>query len=150
MSDNWITLIPTDPYFVPTKENLASALSLLKQFVPDADEVESISSDKVMFVDCGGNWSGVLCPKCNVDLEDWFFSDAMETAHADQFRNLVQAVPCCGASISLNDLNFVWAVGFARCKLEAMNPNIRDLSAEQIRLIETALQHSVRRIWIHI
>jgi hypothetical protein len=36
-------------------------------------------------------------------------------------------------------------VGFARFCLDAMNPNVADLTAEQVAAIEAALGHPVRR-----
>lgn len=41
----------------------------------------------------------------------------MDTAHESQFENLELIVPCCGASQSLNDLDYRWPVAFARSRL---------------------------------
>ncbi|WP_245497711.1 hypothetical protein [Rhizobium leguminosarum] len=96
---------------------------------PGADEVKSSFEDEVRFYDPGENWSGVECSACGADAEEWW-GEAMETASADGFKDLVTVAPCCGATVSLNDLRYVWPAAFGRFALEAHNPGIGDTTWE--------------------
>ena len=149
MSDNWLKFIPTAPNYRPPLPAAETAKALLASFVPDADEVVFTFSDTVEFVHNGGNWEGVKCPACGADAEPWW-TDAMNTANKTRFSKLEVTAACCGASVSLNELDYPWPVGFAKFVLEAMNPNCNDLTAEQIRQISDCLGCEVRRIWVHI
>lgn len=149
MSDNWLQFIPSDPDFQPTISSAEAARQLLASFVPDADEVNAEFKSSKQFFHPGGNWSGVKCPACGADLEEWW-EQAMGTASKTAFANLAVSTPCCGASTSLNDLNYVWPAGFGRFVLEAMNPNIENLTPSQENQLAERLGRELRKIWVHI
>ena len=150
MSDNWLVFIPTDPEALPSRAAADRAVELLKTFVPEAyGEVLAKFAERTVFHCGGGNWSGVICPKCGTDVEGWWI-DAMDKAWASEFKNLSVTTPCCRHSTTLNDLNYVWPAGFSRFVLEAMKPNIRQTTAEQDRALSEALGLKLRKIWIHI
>ncbi|WP_261336937.1 hypothetical protein [Rhizobium leguminosarum] len=107
LSDTILRYVPADPYWQPSPENASKAISLLETIVPGADEVKSSFEDEVRFYDPGENWSGVECSACGADAEEWW-GKAMETASADGFKDLNTGAPCCGATVSLNDLRYVW------------------------------------------
>jgi len=149
MSDNWLIFIPTDPDALPSRAAADKAVELLKTFVPEAYEVLAKFSERTEF-HCGcGNWSGVNCPKCGTDVEEWW-KDAMDKAWESEFKNLSVTTPCCGHSTTLNDLNYVWPAGFSCFVLEAMKPNIRQTTAEQDQALSEALCLKLRKIWVHI
>ena len=116
---------------------------------PRADEVVFEFTDTVEFVHPGGNWSGVKCSACGADAEPWW-NDAMHAAYRTKFSELEVTVPCCGARVSLNDLEYAWPAGFARFVLEAMNPAIKDLTEGQLKQLSDCLGCDIRRIWVHI
>jgi hypothetical protein len=149
VSDNWIQFIPADPGYRPKIPAAETAKILLASFVPDADEVSFKFTDNVEFIHPGGNWSGVKCPACGADAEPWW-KDAMNTAYKTRFSNLQVAAACCGASVSLNELDYLWPAGFAKFVLETMNPNVRDLSDDQTQQLSKCLGCDLRRIWVHI
>lgn len=150
MSDNWLMFIPADPTALPTQTGADKAVELLKRFAPDAgDDVRAKFSDKVEFHDCGSNWSGVKCPRCSGDIEEWW-GDATDNAYKSRFEDLRVTTPCCGHSTTLNDLNYVWPAGFARFVLEAKNPNVKQTTAEQDRELSEALGFDLRKIWRHL
>ena len=60
LSDTWIALIPEDPYFVPIEARRVLALNRFMELAPDADQIEIILSDQVMFFDCGANFERVI------------------------------------------------------------------------------------------
>lgn len=149
MSDNWLQYVPKSPTFRPTEEAAAQALSLLYALLPDAESVESILQKEVSFFDAGGNWSGVQCSACGTDAEPWW-SDAMSEAAKSGFSSLQCVAPCCGASVSLNDLRYLWPAGFGSYVIEAMNPNSTGLSAAQLAQLEAILGCELQEIPLHI
>jgi hypothetical protein len=147
MSDCILRIIPRDPGHLPGPAAQGDALALIRILLPTAAEVRAIVHDEIVFVDPGGNLESVACPRCAQQLSLTWWSDAMGIAHALRFSDLVTAVPCCGARLSLNDLDYSWPAGFARFLIEAREPPLRDwLDADAVARIETALATRVRQI----
>lgn len=149
MSDNFLRFIPTDPGFVPSSEGSASALQALRAWMPEAHEVTAAVSAEIQFVDQGANFERVFCSACGVELPIGAWLEALERARLAEFRDLGIVMPCCGARSSLNELRLEWPAGFARFVLEAMNPNIPDLSDRQHARLEQILGTRLRKIWAH-
>jgi hypothetical protein len=146
MADTFLRLIPRDPTFVPSVSARERAQAVVRGVVPYADELAWQVTRDVRFVDCGGNFETVTCPRCGQDLGEWW-SVAMEAGHAQQFRDLRATLPCCGLRTSLNDLVYTMPAGFARCVLEVQNPTIESLPDQARRRIEQTLGCPVRVIW---
>lgn len=146
MSDTILRYVPADPYWQPSPEAATKAVSLLETIVPGADEVKSSFEDEVRFYDPGENWSGVECSACGADAEEWW-GEAMETASENGFKDLNTVAPCCGATVSLNDLRYIWPAAFGRFALEAHNPGIGDTTEEQDRKMAECLGSPLRKIW---
>ncbi len=138
MTDHFLILIPTDPHYTPPPERAQAANDYLMSVLPEADDIVWAGSDHVEFVDCGDNFTRVICPACGTELpmSDW--RQMMDVAFANQFADLQITMPCCGAVGSLNDLHYEWPAGFARFSLEALNPNA-DLDDQQIHAVEDML-----------
>jgi hypothetical protein len=149
MSDNWLQFIPTEPQYQPTTEMAERARALMATFVPKADAVSAEFKSSIEFFHPGGNWSGVKCPICGTDAEGWW-GPAVSAASMKQFIDLAITTPCCGASVSLNDLRYVWPAGFGRFVLKAMNPNIPDLQYDEEAQLRTILGCNLRKIWLHL
>lgn len=150
MSDNWLLVIPSDPKFVPSEPAQQEAMKQLRSFVPAASSVDVTTSKEIRFIDCGGNWSGVRCPRCDSDVEAWFFAEMTRVFDESRFQGCSAVIPCCGMSILLEDLRFGCPVGFARFMLEAVNPDVPSLSSEQTIALEKTLGCSIKQIWRHI
>jgi hypothetical protein len=149
MSDSWLQLVPTDPHFRPTPDRSESARKLLASFVPQADEVLAEEKEAVEFFHPGGNWSGVECPACGADIEDWW-QEMLDAAEEEGLDNLVRVTGCCGAEVSLNELRYIWPAAFGSFALVAMNPNVENLSAEQKAELEGQLGCELRAVWTHL
>lgn len=149
MSDSFLRYVPVDPRFQPEPAAADHAKALLASYLPEAQAVVAEFSDQVQFVDPGENWSGVFCPHCNADAEPWW-SDAVSRAYEDRFRSLDITMPCCGVVVSLNDLRYVWPVAFGRFVLEAMNPNVKGLSAPQMSALAQVVGCPLREIAAHV
>jgi len=148
MSDNWITFIPTRPDHVPSPQAQQVARDLLAQVLPDA-EVTARVCEQIELVHPYENWSGVRCPLCKADLEDWYV-EAVQAASESAFADLTVITPCCGGTTNLNELDYVWPAGFSRFRIEAMNPNVKDVDAEVVKRLESILGCPLRRIWQHL
>jgi hypothetical protein len=115
--------------------------------VPHADEVSSEAKDGIQFFHPGSNWSGVECPVCGSDAEEWF-DDVLD--QAEGFENLMRRTGCCNAKVSLNELRFIWAAAFGSYALVAMNPDIEELPVAQQSELERELGCVLRQVWTHL
>jgi hypothetical protein len=149
MSDNWLNLVPNDPYFIPSSERAERARELLSSFLPQAEETSAEARESVEFFDPGSNWSGVECPKCGIGIEGWW-EEMMESAAQEGFESLDRVTKCCGAEVSLNELRFIWPAAFGSFALVAMNPNVENLSASQMAALEEQLGCGLRTVWTHL
>jgi len=149
MSDNWLKFIPDKPTFQPNPEAAEYARSLLASFVPKADNISIEFNEFVTFFDPGANWSGVKCPMCGADVEEWW-QEVMGVAAEKDFQDLLVITSCCGNEISLNNLQYVWPAAFGRFVLEAKNPNITDFSFIQQDQLEKILGCTLRQVWMHL
>ena len=150
MSDNWITIIPASADYIPSREARQKALSLFRSIAPHADDIREESSEIVRFIDCGGNFERVKCPNCDTDANLTWWQERMD--HEEKLGYPLQnlAMPCCGARKTLNQLNYDWPQGFARCSVAALNPDIPDLTNEQMKAFESVLGCRVRKVLQHL
>lgn len=150
MSDDWIQIIPTDPTFVPDEPSARAVIALMRTLAPNAERVDAIDEAKVVFVDAGVNFESVCCNSCGTILDlDWW-SDQVDSADAKDFSDLTATTPCCGQSTTLNDLDYDWPQGFARWRVEVMNPGVGRLRPDDQQRLAAALGHPVRVIYTHI
>jgi hypothetical protein len=150
MSDSYIVLIPEEVDHVPSLDARRRALELLRRFAPDAEAVKEEATPEVRFMDCGENFERVLCPACGAELDaEWWRDRVDEEMNAGCPLQPLE-MPCCQTKANLNELKYEWSQGFARFSLEAMNPNIFDLTAEQVKALEAALGCRIRKILQHI
>jgi hypothetical protein len=149
MSDNWLRYVPVDPQLQPSPLAAKAAEALLVAFFPEAEEVNSEFTESVAFIDPGANWSGVQCPCCGADAQAWW-DDAMSVAADAGFTSLSVRASCCGAMTSLNAMRYVWPAAFGRYVIEAMNPNVKSLSANQLSQLATTLGGPITEVAVHI
>jgi hypothetical protein len=148
MSDNWVHIISTSPEFVPADDDVVRrALDIVRTTAPRSDEIETALTDRPEFFDCGSNWSGVKCPRCHADLEgawgDWMSA-------ADETGKLQVVATCCGAQLSLDELDFGWPCGFARFAISARNPDLAEFPRAKLRELGRLLGTDLRIIWQHL
>lgn len=148
MSDDYLQFIPQDPYRLPEPEAQQAAVQLLRGLLPQAESISVQISEHPQFVDAGSNFEAVRCPFCSTVVLEWW-QDAMDQAYADHFSQLAVTLPCCGRATSLNDLDYSWPQGFARCILRVHNPGRSAFDSSEVMLVATALGGSLRMIWTH-
>jgi len=145
-----LRLVPGDPDVLPSPDARREAQELFTSFVPGADVARAIVTDDVQFIDCGSNLERVLCPNCYADLlpeDQW--GTLMDAAYQTHFTILCLPMPCCGAMLSLNELEYDWPAGFGRFVLKARNPGIAALDPAMLNRIESVLGCRLRTIWAH-
>ena len=149
MSDNWLRYVPSDPRFQPTPSAVEQAKVLLMSYLPQSEEVTAEFFESPQFIDPGSNWSGVSCSSCGANAEPWW-DEAVSRAADQGFSSLEVHAPCCGAKVSLNELRYEWPAAFGSFVLEAMNPNRKGLSDEQLEQLGRVLGGAVREVAQHL
>ena len=154
MSENVLSIIPTDPRWQPGHQRVVRARLLLAKLAPDPDRDESDLKaawhETITVVDCGGNLERITCPLCGAVIDTEWWGDLLEERCDAGFDNLIATVPCCGGHASLNDLEYEWPCGFARFELALWNPGRDRLTDQELSAIAHALGHPVRQILAHI
>lgn len=127
MSDSLLRLIPKEPGFVAPAAVQEAVLALLQPAFPKAGAVAVRCSDEPAFVDAGANFEAVFCPFCERELDQGWWSDAMERAVSADFADLAVTLPCCRRPTTLNDQRYDLPRGFARLVFEIQNPDQDDV-----------------------
>ena len=146
LSDNYTTLSPDSPHFVPPAWSQREAVALFKAIAPAADEVTAQASDSIQFFGCGGNFERILCSECANEIDATWWGHRMHEEAGSGFPLLPLEMPCCRKRRTLNELIYQRPQGFARFSLTALNANIGDLSEGQKREFEQILGCRLRKI----
>ncbi|MFD9004067.1 hypothetical protein ACFV0T_24405 [Streptomyces sp. NPDC059582] len=155
MSDDVLSIIPTDPRWQPERDAVDRAVSLAEKPAPGvvdgADvEIDVMWHDVVTVVDCGGDLQSVGCPLCRASIATEWWRDLLEDHCDDGFTTLAIQVPCCGGSITLDALEYDWPCGFARFEIAIWNPERLWFGEDELTALGDALGHPVRQIRAHI
>ena len=86
MSTDHLSIIPTDPLWVPAAEAAERARAILARVYPGAREVSLSWYEDPVFVDQGGNFERIRCPGCRNDLAIEWWQERMDEAYARDFR----------------------------------------------------------------
>jgi len=151
VSDDFVTLVPVDPHYVPNAEQVKDAEGLARSMFPQADGISPQRSDGIRLFDAGSNFESVTCAGCGAQIElDWWQKAMDADFNGAGFRLRPHVVPCCNQSYNLDQLNYDWPQAFGRFGFEFMNPNVGILPAEAVAALETALGTSLRVIYAHL
>ena len=144
---NCIQLIPADPTAVPASDAADQAVRLLRRYMPRAEDITVYASPTIRFFHPGENWTGVDCPACGKSADGWW-----DEARTDAITTQVLTIkaPCCGAEMSLNEMDFDSPSGFARFVLEAANPRMDGLELNEIKELEALLGLPLRQIYVQL
>ncbi|GAB3880709.1 hypothetical protein [Microbispora bryophytorum] len=155
MSDDILSIIPTDPYWQPARDAAERAAAIVADLAPgkpdgvDA-EVDVEWHDNVAVIACGANLERIGCPHCGASIDTEWWHDLLETHSDEGFANLAVKTPCCGADSSLDALEYDWPCGFARFEIAVWNPQRAWFSDAELAVLGAALGHPVRQIRAHI
>ena len=154
MSDSYIRLIPADPSWQPAPEAADAATAYVRSLFAGpgdgADEVAHEYFEKVEFIDAGENTERVTCPSCREEIGLEWVVGVISERYPD-LGDLGVNVPCCGAALSLNDLEYDWPVGFARFEITVLNGtrDVYELQPAELTTVEELLGHPVRQVLAH-
>ncbi len=154
MSDFYVSVIPTDARWWPARAAAAEAESYVRRIFSDPDGDQEITVefyDRITAVDAGENLARIGCPRCGDDIPlDWY-EDLLEQTEGE-FDSLDLPVPCCGALVALDALEFDWPCGFARFEIAVRNPAREqyEFSVEELDALAVILAHPMRQILTHI
>lgn len=157
MSTNILSIIPTDPFWVPGAAAAEVARLILARVYPGAREVALEWHEDPVFADQGENFEKVRCPGCHSDLPIDWWQDQMDEAYATNFQVLTVHLTCCGRDSTLNDLVYSWPAGFAKFVLFAESPeragtgdrfviDARPLDSGELAVRANPLGHPVRQV----
>ena len=152
MSASLITVIPTNPRWVPTEDQERRAVALVEDYLRDHHEFTVERPDGVTLYDSRENFESIHCPFCaaELDIQPWW-TDQLDAAYDVDtgFASLDTTTPCCEKPVSLNDLTYHFPMGFASWAVSVLNTPC-DLSDGAIREIEEALGHPIRVVYAHL
>jgi hypothetical protein len=143
MTETFLIIIPADPDAQTNDEIAEAACVALEAMFPDAQDISYDMFDEVRFIDPGVAFDSVHCPACGKDADPWWPA-AMDKAARLEFDDLDVVTKCCKAPISLNDMKYAPAAGFARFVIVVENSGVVDLNASQRGAVEAALGGPVR------
>ncbi|MFC9077893.1 hypothetical protein ACFTY7_12815 [Streptomyces sp. NPDC057062] len=153
MSDSYLTVIATDPYWQPRRDAADRAAAVLSGMLPDDDArrgLQAMWHDDVEVVVCGASLEKISCPHGAAHVSSHWWAQAVSARCDEGFSTLLVVVPCCEVQTSLNELVYDWPMGFARFRIEVLYPNRAWLTGEELARVADALGHPVRQILIHI
>jgi hypothetical protein len=153
VSEDHLILIPTDPYWQPGRDAADRAAAALAALLPDdriGGAVEVCRCDTVAVVDCGANLERISCPRCGAGIAVGWWAEAVSERADGDFSTLDVTVPCCGARTSLDELAYDWPMGFARFRIEVVEPGRGWLTGPELASVADALGHPVRQVHRHL
>jgi hypothetical protein len=106
MSDHFIVVMPIDPAFVPSRHTQRAALALFRPMVPQADEVEIETRERIQLIDCGENFESIRCPACGLMMTIEWWQERMGEDYDGGFALRRFTMPCCRAPTTLNELRY--------------------------------------------
>lgn len=148
MSDCILKIAPQNPFYKVSEPLLQKSRDFLEANIY-CDSIEVKCCMTPIFVDCGSNLERIVCPNCHSELPFDWWGEAMNKAYESEFTSLETVLPCCGLTISLNDLEYHFPCGFACCVIEILNP-VFDSEDYIIDSIQKILGINVRIIKAHI
>jgi hypothetical protein len=151
MSDDFIVLVPRDPKFAASVVAQKRVTDVLRRLAPSADSIEPEVSDAIRFHDAGANFEGVACPRCAAEISiDWWQERMDEDERGEGFILEPYAAPCCGASLSLNDLVYESPQAFGRSSWTVQNANVGELSQMALQELESAAGTPLVAVYQHL
>ena len=151
MSDNVLSVIPTDPRWQPGQAEAEHARDLTARLTPErADQIEVMWHEAISVIDCGDNLQTIACPHCGGDIDTEWWADLLEERCEEGFDDLSAVVPCCDRRTDLNSLNYDWQCGFARFEIAIWNPQRDWFTDPEAAMIAEALGHPIRQVMAHV
>ena len=146
MSEHYLVVIPADPAVALPETAEAVRMALAEMTGGTESRVKDYG--KLQFIDAGENFERTACPGCAAEIPNetwqaWMASDW----HGDEGFHLHRhETPCCGASVTLNELDYQSPQGFARWFVSARNAGRGPLTSEELARLEAVAGLKLRAI----
>ncbi|ATZ29054.1 hypothetical protein ACFZBM_31360 [Streptomyces lavendulae] len=155
MSDDVLSIIPSDPQWQPDRDVVDRVIALVEDLAPGVVdgvdvEIDATWHDVVTAVDCGDNLERIGCPLCQAAIDTEWWGDLLEAHCDDGFTTLAIEVPCCGGSTTLDVLDYDWPCGFARFEIAIWNPERLWFGEGELTALADLLGHPVKQIRAHV
>jgi hypothetical protein len=150
MSDQYIIVIPESPDFVPDQTKQQQSISYFRSITPPDTKIEASVTNQIQFIDCGSNFESIECPDCgaNIEIQTWQSWMGIDFYNGGFILNL-HKVSCCHRDHTLQELRYHFPQGFARFQIKALNPDISQLTPDQLIEFTQVLGCPVRAIYRH-
>lgn len=139
MSDTFTKIIST----VPESTVIWDIRDKLDEALKGKLDVEYELNEEIVFEDCGGNLEEITCPRCGEAIDFEWWGEAMSGYFESGCENPNVKTPCCGDTVSLNDLNYNMSCGLARAAMVVNDGSIDD---EVLAEIENIVGEKLRVI----
>jgi hypothetical protein len=156
MSDDWATVFPTDPRWIPSPDRAAAAVAVYDALMDGEAVIEVRGPGPMNFESALAEFGTATCPECATQLASnpgsmsWLTEQLDRVFAADDEPDpLAATMPCCGAVRSLNDVVYDPPAGFASWSVSARNPAYR-VDDHVLRVIAAALGHDVKVVEGHL
>jgi hypothetical protein len=151
MSDDFIVLVPSDSKFAASPDAQRRVAAILRRLAPSADSIEPEVSEAIRFHDAGSNFESISCPRCAAEISiDWWQDRMDDDAIEDGFRLERYPAPCCGASLTLNELEYDAPQAFGRTSWTVQNANVGELDETAHQELEAAAETSLVAVYQHL
>ncbi len=136
MSDDILSIIPTDPHWQPVQDAADRAAAIMADLAPgepdgvDA-EIDVTWHDNIAVIACGANLERIGCPHCGASIDTEWWHDLLEAHFDEGFANLAVKAPTpnpAAASASVSPLRR-WTSTSRACR-----PGLRRRHVEPIDL----------------
>ncbi len=136
MADRFLVVIPVDPK-APLPETSDAVRGALAN-IAGTTQARVKDYGKLQFIDAGLNAQSITCPTCQQDVaEDQWHMWMQEDWHgAEGFHLHKHQMPCCGATLTVNDLLYDAPQGFARWFIGARTEREGLLAPEELSQLE--------------
>jgi hypothetical protein len=156
-----LTLVPTDPHFVPTSEATKKAKASLKRYYPYSDRPpQAVFEEHPRFFSARANCDRYTCPRCSKTVRDTEFEELSRDPEgwlkfvsgaekAPDALTYSVVLPCCGVEVPIHEVHFTnrsqATAAIGRFKLSLFD--VEDLlSEERLARMQTALGCSITQL----
>jgi hypothetical protein len=151
VSDNFIVLVPVDPKFAPSPDVQKRVAATLRRLAPSADSIELEVSEAIRFHDCGSNFESISCPRCAAEISiDWWQERMDDDAIEEGFKLERYPVACCGAPLTLNELEYEARQAFGRTSWTVRNANVGELDVMALHELEAEAGTPLVAVYQHL
>ena len=149
MGDHYLAIMPRDPRYSPSDQQLAAAREVVADFFSES-EVRTASAQEFRFVHTVEGFESPACPNCGASLDFDWWSNQMNHCAAVGFEPFAVVSPCCSTECSLADLDYHDQAAFAHCVIEVHEPRRLELGPRELLVVARELGRPLRQVWVHV